>query len=147
MLKKGVKLLVSIVGLGIILLLLIQLVPYGRDHTNPPAVQEPNWDSQQTRALALRACYDCHSNETTWPWYSSVAPVSWLVYRDVVEGRRRMNFSDWQNSHLEGRGEITEVILEGEMPPLQYLLLHPNARLSASEKDQFASGISSTISR
>ena len=64
-----------------------QAVPYGRDHTNPAVVAEPSWSDPGVRALAVRACYDCHSNESRWPWYSHVAPVSWLVQSDVVEGR------------------------------------------------------------
>ena len=72
-------------------LLIIQFVPYGRDHTNPPVIAEPAWDSPQTRALFFRACADCHSNETTWPWYSTIAPASWLITRDVMEGRATFN--------------------------------------------------------
>lgn len=64
-----------------------QLVPYGRDHANPSVRDEPSWNSPETRTLAERACFDCHRNETDWPWYSHVAPVSWLVQRDVVQGR------------------------------------------------------------
>ena len=60
------------------LFLAIQFVPYGRDHSNPPVIGEPTWNSPETRALAVRACFDCHSNETVWPWYSNIAPVSWL---------------------------------------------------------------------
>ena len=67
--------------------ILIQFVPFGRDHTNPPTSKEPAWDSPETKALIRRACFDCHSNETTWPWYSNVAPVSWLTQRDVNGGR------------------------------------------------------------
>jgi hypothetical protein len=77
-------------------LLLIQLVPYGRDHDNPPVQSEPPWDSPDTRALARQACFDCHSNETEWPAYANIAPVSWLVQRDVDEGRAVLNFSEWQ---------------------------------------------------
>ena len=73
----------------------IQLVPYGHTHTNPPVVQEPAWYSARTRQLFMAACADCHMNETQWPWYSSVAPVSWLVARHVQEGRERLNFSEW----------------------------------------------------
>ncbi|HEY5650870.1 MAG TPA: heme-binding domain-containing protein, partial [Acidimicrobiia bacterium] len=80
----------------------IQLVPYGRNHSNPPVVQEPAWDSQQTRELAVAACFDCHSNETEWPWYSNIAPVSWALQRDVDEGREELNFSEW---HLEQEGD------------------------------------------
>ncbi len=67
-------------------LVLIQVVPYGRDHANPPVRAEPAWNSARTRELAVRACFDCHSNETIWPWYSNLAPASWLVQRDVKKG-------------------------------------------------------------
>lgn len=93
-------------------LLLIQLVPYGRDHSNPPVVQEPVWDSPQTEALVRSACYDCHSNEVVWPFYSNIAPFSWLVQHDVDEGRSRLNFSEW-NRRQEIR-EITEIVQEGD---------------------------------
>ncbi|MEZ4770229.1 MAG: heme-binding domain-containing protein [Caldilineales bacterium] len=85
--KKRIALYVILALVAVFLL--IQLVPYGRDHTNPPVVQEPVWDSPQTEALARAACYDCHSNEVVWPWYSNIAPISWLVQRDVDEGRQR----------------------------------------------------------
>ncbi len=125
--------------------LLIQVVPFGKDHANPAIASEPNWDSQQTRALAKRACFDCHSNETVWPWYSNVAPVSWLLFRDVTEGRQRMNFSDWKNYYLNDAREISSVITEGEMPPIQYLVMHKNARLSGVEKTQLINGLTKTI--
>src|ERR1043166_2862601 len=69
-----------------ILAVAIQLVPYGRTHAEYPVVQEPQWDAPQTRVLAVRACFDCHSNQTTWPWYSQVAPVSWMLARHGKEG-------------------------------------------------------------
>lgn len=133
---------VGIAGLG--LFGAIQLVPYGRDHTNPRVAREPAWDSPSTRALALRACFDCHSNETRWPWYSHVAPISWLVQRDVDVGRRVVNFSEWDRPYEEA-GESAKTVLEGEMPPAIYLLLHPSARLSAEEKRALAEGLTSTI--
>ena len=123
----------------VVLFGLIQVVPYGRDHKNPAVVQEPPWDTQ-SRELARRACFDCHSNETTWPWYSNVAPVSWLVQRDVNEGRDRFNFSEWRGSLPD---EIGEVISEGEMPPWFYVLLHPKAKLSVAEKDTLIQGLTS----
>jgi hypothetical protein len=132
---------------GIVFLLLIQLIPYGRNHSNPPIVTEPNWDSQLTRELVKNACFDCHSNETIWPWYSKLAPVSWLVYRDVVEGRQRVNFSDWKTTRLEEPEELTSVIREGEMPPIQYILIHQFARLTAAQKDQLINGLHATINR
>lgn len=123
--------------------LLIQLVPYGRNHTNPPVVQEPAWDSPQTRTLFMCACADCHSNNTVWPWYSNIAPVSWLVYRDTMEGRQKFNVSEWHRPQ-EGE-EAAETVIKGEMPPLIYLPTHPQARLTAAEKEQFIRGLQTTF--
>ncbi len=131
----------AIAGLG----LLIQLAPYGKDHTNPPVSGEPAWDSPETRALVQRACFDCHSNETVWPWYSKVAPVSWLVYRDVKEGRGKLNFSEWGVERQEDLDEIVEVIREGEMPMPIYLIQHPEARLSAGEKQALITGLQNSL--
>ena len=122
---------------------LIQLVPYGRDHTNPPVQQEPNWDSARTRDLADRACFDCHSNETRWLWYSNIAPISWLVQRDVNKGRSELNFSDWGRRHEDG-DEMAEVVREGEMPPWFYLPLHPEAQLTEIEKNDLVRGLQAT---
>lgn len=125
-------------------LLIIQLVPYGRDHSNPPVVVEPAWDRPATRALAVRACFDCHSNETRWPWYSHVAPTSWFLQQHIDEGRRVLNFSDWSRTYEEA-GESAETVLENEMPPRSYTLLHPSARLSEAEKRELAAGLTATI--
>jgi mono/diheme cytochrome c family protein len=124
-------------------LLAIQLVPYGRDHANPPVVAQPSWDSSQTRELVVRACYDCHSNETVWPWYSNVAPLSWLVQRDVDEGREHLNYSEW-NRPQEGE-ESAETVREGSMPPSSYLLTHPDARLTDTELAALADGLAATL--
>jgi Haem-binding domain len=126
------------------LLAAIQLVPYGRAHENPPVVQEPRWDQPETRTLAVRACFDCHSNETRWPWYSSVAPMSWLVQRDVDEGREALNFSEWQRTYKEA-GESADEVNEGEMPLQTYVLLHPEARLSLAERKALAQGLTATL--
>jgi hypothetical protein len=83
------------VGAAVVLFALAQAVPYGRNHENPPVQAEPIWDSPRTRQLAKRACFDCHSNETTWPWYTNFAPFSWLAYNDVTGGRSALNFSEW----------------------------------------------------
>ena len=122
----------------------IQLVPYGRAHDNPATVQEPAWDSPATRDLAVRACFDCHSNETAWPWYTNVAPISWLAQHDVEEGRRRLNFSEWNRTYRSAR-EAAETVREGEMPPPYYTVAHPSARLSAEEIDQLAAGLTATL--
>ncbi len=127
-------------GAMLVMFILIQFFPYGRDHTNPPVLSEPQWDSPQTRELAVRACYDCHSNETVWPWYSNIAPVSWLVYYDVMEGRRKLNFSEWDHGGRESIGEIVEEIDEGEMPPFIYVIMHPKAWFSAEEKQALHDG-------
>lgn len=129
-------------GLLVVGLVGIQLVPYGRNHTNPPVQNEPNWDSPETLALAERACFDCHSNETTWPWYSNVAPIFWLVQHDVEEGREVLNFSEWgSNGEGEEGEEMAEAIWEGEMPMPVFLLAHPEARLTDAELDQLAQGL------
>jgi mono/diheme cytochrome c family protein len=127
------------------LLLVIQIVPYGRDHENPPVTQEVKWDSARTRELAVGACYDCHSNLTEWPWYSNVAPVSWLVYSDVQEGREKLNFSEWDRPQGEEGDEAAEAVREGSMPPLQYKPLHPAGRLSDAEREELARGIERTL--
>jgi len=144
MIKKIIGITVLVV-LG--LFLAIQLIPYGHQHSNPPVQQEPNWSDTQTRDLAARACFDCHSNETVWPWYSNIAPISWLVQHDVEEGRGRLNFSEWgRSAGREGHelGEISEVVSEGEMPPPYFLIMHPNAKLSAAEKQALINGLQAT---
>ena len=142
----------KLLGIGAAVLvggfLLIQLVPYGRNHTNPDVVSEPNWDSPETLALAQRACFDCHSNETTWPWYSNIAPVSWLVQHDVEEGRQTVNFSDWgRGREGERPGELAEVINEGEMPMPMFLLTHADARLTDAERVALVQGLRATASQ
>ena len=127
---------------GVVGLLAIQLVPYGRDHTNPAVVSEPEWDSAATRATAVIACFDCHSNQTVWPWYSNIAPMSWLVQRDVDEGREHLNFSNW----TAGQGAAAPTMVEsGKMPPFQYKLLHPGANLSDADKAAFIDGLTATL--
>lgn len=117
-------------------------------HENPPIVSEPNWDSPQTRALAERACFDCHSNETKWPTYSYILGGALLVGHDVQEGRQNLNFSDWENVRGEGRSysAMAEVIERGKMPPAQYTLLHPEARLTEAEQQQLLDGLQATLS-
>jgi mono/diheme cytochrome c family protein len=133
----------SLIVLGGILVVL-QFVPYGCDRTNPPVVQEPAWDSPRTRELFFRACVDCHSNETAWPWYSRVAPVSWLVVSDVDEGREHLNVSEW---HREQRhaDEAAEMVRDGEMPLWFYVPLHPRARLAPAERDELIRGLVATF--
>lgn len=140
-----VKKIVLGVFLGLIIGgILIQFIPYGHDHTNLPVVAEPPWNSQQTRDLVVRACYDCHSNQTTWPWYSNIAPVSWLVQRDVQQGRARLNFSQWGTTR-RGTDEAAEQIQRGSMPPSYYLIMHPTANLTPAEKQALIQGLQTAL--
>jgi hypothetical protein len=121
----------------------IQFVPYGRDHTNPPVQTEPQWDSARTRELAVESCYSCHSNETEWPWYSNIAPMSWLTQRDVDAGREEFNFSE-----LEDGGDsddAAESVADGDMPPLRYVLANLSARLTSEEKRALIEGLNRTL--
>ena len=142
--KRRARWLLWILAGGAALFLLGQAVPYGHSHTNPPATAEPRWDSPQTRELAARACFDCHSNLTTWPWYSNVAPVSWLVQRDVNGGRSALNFSEWDKPQ-DGAGDVAEAISGGSMPPWFYPLMHPNAKLSQADQQKLIAGLAATF--
>ena len=138
------KILLYFLGAGVVLLGLIQLVPFGRDHTNPPIVSEPKWDSPETRQMAKEHCFQCHSNETEWPWYSEIAPGSWLIAYDVMEGRAQFNFSEW-NANSTELSEMVEVIDEGEMPPIQYWLFHPNSKLNDRQKQDLIKGLEASL--
>ena len=138
----------SLAGWAVVFMLLIQVIPYGKNHSNPPVVREPVWDSPVTRALAKRACFDCHSHETVWPGYARIAPVSWLVQYDVDKGRKELNFSDWKGTRkAEQAAKLTKEVRKGEMPPLQYVPTHPEARLSPAEKDALLNGLAATAGR
>jgi len=123
---------------------LIQIVPAGHGRGDPAVVQEPAWDTPQTRALAKRACFNCHSNETVWPWYSQVAPISWLTMRDVTKGRSHLNFSEWNKPHPLA-DQIIEQIESGRMPLWFYLPMHPEAKLTPKEKSDLVAGIEQSI--
>lgn len=110
--------------------LAIQLVPYGWRHPNPPVTEAKAWPSAEVEAIARESCYACHSNETRWPVYSYIAPMSWLVRSDVEKGREELN---WSTGEFEDDDSV-EAIESGEMPPSKYTLLHPGARLSDKEK-------------
>jgi mono/diheme cytochrome c family protein len=127
------------------LVALAQAVPYGRSHSNPQARVEPTWDSPRTRELAAGACFDCHSNLTTWPWYSNIAPVSWLLTSDVNGGRGALNFSEWSRAQDTSAGEIVEAVRNGSMPPWFYKPLHAGARLSSSERAALVAGLVATL--
>ena len=142
--RRKKKIFVRIVIAAIIILAAMQVVPYGRDHSNPPILQGPRWDNPATRELFFRTCKNCHSNETQWPWYSNIAPVSWLVQSDVDKGRSRFNISEWGEAVNKG-DEAAELISKGEMPPWFYLPLHPEAQLFESEREQLIRGLTATF--
>jgi len=139
-----VRLGTRVVLAGAVVFVLLQFLPLGPQRTNPPIIAEPKWDSPQTRALAKRACFDCHSNETVWPWYSYIAPVSWLVANDALTARRVFNFSEWRAGYVTAAA-MERAIRDGTMPLPQYLLLHPKARLTAAEKEQLIAGLYATL--
>lgn len=130
------KLLLAAVAVGFVAL---QLVPLDRD--NPP-IESGLSAPDAIQALLERSCYDCHSHETRWRWYGYVAPVSFLVAHDVHEARDKMNFSTWKAYRPDERadmiGEALEEVSEDAMPPWHYLIMHPSARLSETDRDLLA---------
>jgi len=111
--------------------------------SNPPLSAEPKWDSPRTRELARRACFDCHSNQATFPWYSQVAPIRWLLWSHVTEAREHLNFSD-PDSDVDV-DDMVDAIRSGEMPLWDYRLMHPLAQLTPSEKDSLVRGLIRTF--
>ena len=131
------------VGIALVVIfILMQLIPVNK--TNPPVTREVKWDSPETKALAQQACNDCHSNQTTWLWFDDIAPASWLVANHIIDGRGRLNFSEWDkpNSDFE---EVSKVIKNGEMPLWDYELMHPNAKLTPAETQQLLDGLQATF--
>lgn len=137
--KKIIKIVLIILVIGLV------AIQFFRPERNSSEIYEENHVTKRLNVpdnvhqILKRSCFDCHSNHTTWPWYSNVAPVSWLVAKDVRNGRAKMNFSEWGKipvSKQEARLEaICEEIKEGEMPLKEYLYLHPGAKLSPQDKD------------
>lgn len=132
------------IGLAV-LVVAMQLVPYGRSHRNPATTREPAWDSPHTRALFIGACGDCHSNLTTWPWYSNIAPVSWMTQRDVDSGRAAFDISNWDRPQDVDIASLRETIQGGGMPPWFYKPLHPASRLSGAEVRSLITGLERTL--
>jgi hypothetical protein len=93
----------------------------------------------------MSACGDCHSNLTSWPWYTNVAPVSWLTQRDVESGRAAFDISNWDRPQDVGTGDITDAIRGGGMPPWFYTPLHPAAALSSADKQRLIAGMTRTL--
>ena len=128
-----------LIGLGVVLAA-IQAIPI--DRTNPPVEAEPAWDAPRTRELFARACQDCHSNETRWPKYSYVAPASWLVASDVHEARALFDVSEKDPGAAD---HAARMVRKDAMPPWQYTLAHPEARLTEHERSALAAGLEATF--
>jgi hypothetical protein len=128
-----------IIGILVVLFIVIQFVPYGRSsHSNPAAANPFKWTDPQAEAIAKTSCYDCHSNETKWWWATNIAPFSWVVQHDVDDGRARLNFSEFDG--LPPAGQFQEVVGGGEMPPFQYTIIHPSAKLNDAQRQTLIQG-------
>jgi len=125
-------------------LIVIQAIPYGKNHTNPPINGEPAWSSPRTRELMVRACFGCHSNQVEYPSYASVAPISWMVQSHVDEGRSKVNYQEWNSG--ERADDTIEVIQNGSMPPSFYTTFgrHPEAKLTKAEVAELIAGLKAT---
>ncbi len=122
-----------ILGSLLILFFVIQLIPVNKD--NPSFDVEYDFEAPvEVKEIIVNSCFDCHSNQTNWPWYSNVAPVSWLVVNHVNEGREHLNFSQWLKKSAKKREKIKEEMIEeieeGEMPTPGYVMMHPSSDLT-----------------
>ncbi len=126
------------------------------DKTNPAVVAENDFititePSDEIKTMLHNACYDCHSNETKYPWYSNVAPVSWWLKHHVDEGREHLNFSEWGTYSLKRQNhklhECAEEVEEGEMPMSSYTIAHGEASLSADQKEKLAEWFESKMTQ
>jgi hypothetical protein len=121
--------------------------------TNPPVISDmmaKNPPPPQIAAMLRTACYDCHSSETTWPWYSHIAPVSWLIASDVNEGRRNLNLSDWPGDPMRDAKrleDMSEKIGYDEMPPAKYTAIHADARLTESQRKELTDWLDAEAAR
>jgi len=142
------RIILAVVGVVIVGFIILQVISAGSINAkfaaagNPPVTYTIKWNSPETEKLARAACFDCHSNETRSMWYSNIAPVSWLVNKDINEGRQKLNFST--GSHIEG-DEMIEQIQRGKMSPSIYLPMHPEANLTAEQKQQLIDGLQATF--
>ena len=127
----------KLTGLALLVILIaIQFIPVDKSN---PSERSAAAAPAEVQVLLRRACFDCHSNETVWPWYSQIAPASLLIARDVKNGRKEVNFSTWETFDEKRKArklkEIAKEVEKGDMPPFYYLPLHPDAKLSPAERD------------
>jgi hypothetical protein len=144
MMPRWLKRLLKVLAALVVVFAVMQVIPYGRTHNNPPTLEEPPWDSPRTRELAARACFDCHSNHTQWPWYANVAPFSWVVELDVENARDILNFSEWNRTYPLAVYS-SQSIWQGSMPTAKYKMAHPDANLTPKETEELARGLDRTL--
>jgi hypothetical protein len=126
---------------GIALAAIFGLTQCVRFTPENPSVRGDLVAPSDVKSLLRRGCYDCHSNETTWPWYSSVAPASWVVHHEVTDGRRHLNFSEWTEyasdpqTAAQKLREIAQFVRSGDMAPWYYRLFHSQGRLTPDQRD------------
>lgn len=143
--KKTLFFIITLIIIGIIAV--SQTYLNYTTHTNPPVLNEPQWDSPRTKELFSRACADCHSNETKWPGYSTVFPLSFFIQNHVTEGREHFNVSVWGIQRKNEGDDAAEEVRENEMPPFTYKLAHPEARLTNQEQQELVNGLEKTFKK
>ncbi len=129
----------------IVVIVGIQLIPVNRPENNDDLSKDliaNNQIPENISSILKNSCYDCHSNQTNYPWYAYLAPISFLVVNDVNEGREELNFSEWENrdkiKKAKALDEMAEEVEEGEMPMEIYLITHAKAKLSDKQRKEFA---------
>jgi len=137
----------KILTIVLVIAIAAQFVPYGKEHINPPVTGEPAWNDPVTKETFFRVCGNCHSNMTEWPRYSTIAPISWLIQRDVDEGRQHFNVSEYSADKPRSAQMASEEVRQGEMPPWFYVIGHPEAKLSDAERTAFADGLQKTFAQ
>jgi hypothetical protein len=142
----------SALGIGVIFTVL-QVVPSPvqplAQSAAPRAVRWHNIGGYEVGAILDRACKDCHSNDTTVPWYGQVAPISWMLAKHVREGRRKLNFSDWDSRRHSANEmeEICDAVSNGSMPLRGYTMIHRDARISRRDADSICNWADAPLSQ
>lgn len=136
------KKLLTVFAVLIVVIIGIQFIPVIKP--NPPVTNQVAWNSPETKATFMGACADCHSNETVWPWYSKVAPLSWWINYHVEHGREYFNISVQDMGDYD---EAHEAVHEGWMPLDSYKWMHPKARLTQEQRDVFSAGLEKTFAK
>lgn len=143
--KENRSIFFACVAAFILTLTLLQLWP--TDTSNPPVISTPQWNDEHTKQLAQRACFDCHSHVTVWPWYTKVVPAYFLLAYDVRRGREVLNFSSWKETCCteDQIDRMAVTVTKNHMPLPYYLVLHPEASLSDIEQGQLVYGLIETM--